>query len=137
MGSGFSAWHCWLSELGIIGSQGHVIAVGSGSTSICMQAVANLHKTRTHRDVKPGNVMLCNWDTWNGPDVTLIDWATSCSHEGTYVWLYYFNHKCLTDNTPNTLHLSLALFLVYACAQSATKCGHVVIKAGCGFPLLS
>lgn len=83
-GSWFSAWHCWLLELGITGSQGQIVAAGCDSTSNCMQALADLHKTRTHRDLKAGNVMLYNWEKCDGPDVTIIDWATSCSHEGTY-----------------------------------------------------
>lgn len=49
-----------------------------------MQALADLHMTRTHRDLKPDNIMISDWDSSDGPNVALIDWGTSSSHQGMY-----------------------------------------------------
>ena len=47
-----------------------------------LQALADLHLTHTHRDFKPENVLITDWDSPHGPHVVIIDWANCISHEG-------------------------------------------------------
>ena len=64
--------------------------------SLCtvqMQALDNLHRERSHRDMKAGNVMVSEWDNSTGLKIHLIDWANSRLHsegegEGQSTCLY-------------------------------------------------
>ena len=50
-----------------------------------LQALADMHSTTAHRDLKPGNVMLTLTPA-GGVDIEIIDWATSCAVVGGEQW---------------------------------------------------
>lgn len=55
-----------------------------------MQALRDVHRTRSHRDLKLANVMVSGWDRDGGVQIKLIDWGSSRRHEGIQ-----------RDSTPN------------------------------------
>lgn len=48
-----------------------------------LQALCDIHKTRSHRDIKLANVMVSGWDVDGGLQLKIIDWGSSRLHEGT------------------------------------------------------
>ena len=44
------------------------------------QALEDVHKERSHRDLKSGNVMVSGWDGKSSLRVHLVDWANSRLH---------------------------------------------------------
>ncbi|KAL0043072.1 hypothetical protein WJX79_008366 [Trebouxia sp. C0005] len=45
------------------------------------QALEDVHKERSHRDIKAGNVMVSGWDSGQELKLHLIDWANSRLHD--------------------------------------------------------
>lgn len=52
-------------------------------TLLVLQALCDIHKTRSHRDIKLANVMVSGWDVDGGLQLKIIDWGSSRLHEGT------------------------------------------------------
>lgn len=46
-----------------------------------LQALEDVHKERSHRDIKAGNVMVSGWDSGQELKLHLIDWANSRLHD--------------------------------------------------------
>lgn len=56
------------------------------NTLLCLQALEDTHRDRSHRDLKSGNVMVSDWDGKAPLRVHLVDWANSRLHtEGTHL----------------------------------------------------
>ena len=52
---------------------------------VAPQALEDVHKERSHRDIKAGNVMVSGWSSGQELKLHLIDWANSRLHdEGQY-----------------------------------------------------
>lgn len=49
---------------------------------LAVQAISDLHETRSHRDFKPANAMVSGWDEDDALCLVLIDFASSFLHEG-------------------------------------------------------
>ncbi|KAL0056107.1 hypothetical protein WJX82_007818 [Trebouxia sp. C0006] len=45
------------------------------------KALCDIHKTRSHRDIKLANVMVSGWDVDGGLQLKIIDWGSSRLHE--------------------------------------------------------
>ena len=53
-----------------------------------VQALVGIHKERSHRDLKSGNVVVSGWDGRGALKVNLVDWASSRLHtEGEHMRL--------------------------------------------------
>ena len=52
-----------------------------------VQALVGIHKERSHRDLKSGNVVVSGWDGRGALRVNLVDWASSRLHtEGEHMF---------------------------------------------------
>jgi len=48
---------------------------------VAPQALEDVHKERSHRDIKAGNVMVSGWNIGQELKLHLIDWANSRLHD--------------------------------------------------------